>query len=144
MASSRTSAAVGLQVGIFVLALGTAFIHLYLGLSFGNTLFVLNGIGYLGLLAALQLPIPQLTRFRGAARWALVGYAALAIAQIYEHVYRAHHAKLGGNGERAETAWPKACSVEHSRSYSTATLQDNVSKSYANRVQGRSSSHGPL
>ena len=45
MASSRTSPAVGLEVGIFLLALGTAFIHLYLGLSFGNTLFVLNGIG---------------------------------------------------------------------------------------------------
>jgi hypothetical protein len=83
MASSRTSAAVGLKVGIFLLALGTAFIHLYLGLSFGNTLFVLNGIGYLGLLAALQLPIPQLARFRGPARWALVGYAALTIALYF-------------------------------------------------------------
>ena len=83
MASSRTSAAGDLEVGIFLLALGTAFIHLYLGLSFGNTLFVLNGIGYLGLLAALQLPIPQLARFRGAARWALVGYAALTIALYF-------------------------------------------------------------
>jgi len=82
MASSRTSAAVGLEVGIFLLALGTAFI-LYLGLSFGNTLFVLNGMGYLGLLAALQLPTPQLARFRGAARWALVGYAALTIALYF-------------------------------------------------------------
>src|SRR5918998_1372972 len=83
MASSRTSAAVGLKVGIFLLAVGAAFIHLYLGLSFGNTLFVLNGIGYLGLLAALQLPIPQLARFRGAARWALVGYAALTIVLFF-------------------------------------------------------------
>lgn len=31
-------------------------IHLYLGLGFGNTLFILNALGYLGLLAALQLP----------------------------------------------------------------------------------------
>ena|SRR5215218_6393523 len=78
------SSAVGLEVEIFVLALGTAFIHLYLGLSFGNTLFVLNGIGYLlGLLAALQLPIPQLARFRGAARWALAGYAALTIVLYF-------------------------------------------------------------
>ena len=77
------SSAVGLEVGIFVLALGTAFIHLYLGLSFDNTLFVLNGIGYLGLLAGLQLPIPQLTRFRGAVRWALVGYAALTIVLYF-------------------------------------------------------------
>ncbi len=47
MATSRTSAGVGLGVGIFLLALATAIIHLYLGLSFGNTLFVLNGLGYL-------------------------------------------------------------------------------------------------
>ena len=83
MASSRTPAGVGLGIGIFLLALGTAAIHLYLGLSFGNTLFVLNGLGYLGLLAALQLPIPQLTRFRPIARWALVGYTALTIVLYF-------------------------------------------------------------
>jgi hypothetical protein len=83
MVSSRTSAGVGLGVGIFFLTLGTAGIHLYLGLSFGNTLFVLNGLGYLGLLAALQLPVPQLARFRGAARWALVGYTALTIVLYF-------------------------------------------------------------
>src|SRR5918997_4051613 len=79
MATSRTSAGVGLGVGIFLLALATAAIHLYLGLSFGNTLFVLNGLGYLGLLAALQLPIPQLARFRNVVRWVLVAYTALTI-----------------------------------------------------------------
>jgi uncharacterized membrane protein len=42
-------------------------------------LFLLNGLGYLGLLAALQLPISQLARFRSAARWVLVAYAALTI-----------------------------------------------------------------
>jgi len=63
-----------------LLALATVGIHLYLGLGFGNTLFVLNALGYLGLLAALQLPIPQLARFRPIARWALLGYAALTIA----------------------------------------------------------------
>ncbi len=83
MVPSRTSAGVGLGVGILLLTLGTAAIHLYLGLSFGNTLFVLNGLGYLGLLAALQLPIPQLSRFRGASRWALVGYTALTIVLYF-------------------------------------------------------------
>jgi hypothetical protein len=83
MVTSRTSAGVGLWVGIFLLTLATAAIHLYLGLSFGNTLFVLNGLGYLGLLAALQLPIPQLARFRGAVRWALVGYTALTIVLYF-------------------------------------------------------------
>ena len=83
MTSSHSSAGVGLGVGIFLLALSTAAIHLYLGLSFGNTLFVLNGLGYLMLLAALQLPIPQLARFRSAARWALVGYTALTIVLYF-------------------------------------------------------------
>jgi hypothetical protein len=80
MASSRTSVGLGLGVGIFLLTLGTAGIHLFLGLNFGVPLFILNGLGYLGLLAALQLPVPQLARFRGAARWTLVGYTALTIA----------------------------------------------------------------
>ncbi len=83
MATSRTSAGVGLGVGIFLLALATTAIHLYLGLSFGNTLFVLNGLGYLGLLAALQLPIPQLARFRPIVRWVLVGYTALTIVLYF-------------------------------------------------------------
>jgi hypothetical protein len=83
MVTSRTSAGVGLWVGILLLTLATAAMHLYLGLSFGNTLFVLNGLGYLGLLAALRLPIPQLVRFRGAVRWALVGYTALTIVLYF-------------------------------------------------------------
>jgi hypothetical protein len=87
LAFSRTPVGLGLEVGIFLLTLATAGIHLYLaltaftymGLNFGVTLFILNGLGYLGLLAALQLPIPQLARFRSAARWALVALAALTI-----------------------------------------------------------------
>ena len=86
MAVSR-SFKVGLGVGILLLTLATAVIHLFLaftaipyfGLNFGVMLFILNGLGYLGLLAALQLPIPQLARFRSAARWALVAYAGLTI-----------------------------------------------------------------
>jgi hypothetical protein len=91
MAHSRTSVSLGLGVGIFLLTLATAGIHLYLaltaiaymGLNFGVMLFILNGLGYLGLLAALQLPIPQLARFRSAARWALVTFAALTIVLFF-------------------------------------------------------------
>ena len=79
MAFSRTAAGVGLGIGISLLTLGTAGIHLYLGLGLGITLFTLNGLGYLGLLALLQLPIPQLARFRPIVRWVLAGYAALTI-----------------------------------------------------------------
>ena len=91
MAFSRTTIGLGLGVGIFLLTLATAGIHLYLaltaftfmGLNFGVMLFILNGLGYLGLLAALQLPIPQLARFRSAARWALVAFAALTIVLFF-------------------------------------------------------------
>jgi hypothetical protein len=91
MDSSRTSVGVGLGVGIFLLTLATAGIHLYLaftaipimGLNFGVMLFILNGLGYLGLLAVLQLPIPQLARFRSAARWALIAFAALTIVLFF-------------------------------------------------------------
>ena len=92
MASSRTSSVgLSLGVGIFVLTVATAVIHLYLALSaigsmgfnFGVMLFILNGLGYLGLLAALQLPIPQLARFRSAARWALIAFAALTIVLFF-------------------------------------------------------------
>ena len=91
MASSRTTVGRGMGVGIFLLTVATAGIHLYLaltaisymGLNSGVMLFILNGLGYLGLLAVLQLPIPQLARFRGAARWALVAFAALTIVLFF-------------------------------------------------------------
>jgi hypothetical protein len=91
MAFSSSSVKLGLGVGIFLLTLATAVIHLYLaftaipyyGLNFGVMLFILNGLGYLALVAALQLPIPQLARFRSVARWTLVGYAALTIVLFF-------------------------------------------------------------
>jgi hypothetical protein len=66
-----------LQVGIILLTLITAVIHL--SLVFPSVLFILNGLGYLALLGALFLPIPQLMGYRALARWALVGYTALTI-----------------------------------------------------------------
>jgi hypothetical protein len=91
MAYSSSSVKFGLGVGIFLLTLATAVIHLYLaltaipyyGLNFGVMLFILNGLGYLALVAALQLPIPQLARFRSVARWTLVAYAALTIVLFF-------------------------------------------------------------
>jgi hypothetical protein len=93
MASSRTTSSVGLSlgVGICVLTVATAGIHLYLaltaigsmGFNFGVMLFILNGLGYLGLLAILQLPIRRLARFRSAARWALIVFAALTIVLFF-------------------------------------------------------------
>ena len=91
MAFRRTSVGLGLGVGIFLLTLATAVIHLYLGftaipyfgVNFGIMLFILNGLGYLGFVAALQLPIRQLARFRSAARWVLVAFTALTIVLFF-------------------------------------------------------------
>jgi hypothetical protein len=77
MPSSSTSANLVLRVGIVALTLGTALIHL--SLNFPDPGFVLSGLGYLTLLAALYLPVPQVSRYRDVVRWVLVGYAALTI-----------------------------------------------------------------
>ena len=77
MASSSMSANVVLRAGIVALTLGTTLIHL--SLNFPNPPFILNGLGYLALLAALYLPVPQLARYRNVVRWILIGYAALTI-----------------------------------------------------------------
>ncbi len=76
-----------LSVGIVLLTLFTAGCHLYFGLnglrrplSTYTVLFLLNGLGYLTLLAALTLPIPRLSGYRPLLRRVLAGYAALTIA----------------------------------------------------------------
>lgn len=74
--SSRPTNAM-LQIGIIVLTFGAALIHF--SLNFPDPVFILNGLGYLALLAALYLPIPQVTNHRNVVRWTLVGYAALTI-----------------------------------------------------------------
>jgi hypothetical protein len=75
--TSRASTDAALRAGIALLTLGTALIHLQL--AFPDPVFILNGLGYLALLAALFLPIPQIARYRNAVRWVLVGYAALTV-----------------------------------------------------------------
>ena len=77
MTTSRTSTDNALQAGIVLLTLATALIHLQL--AFPDPVFILNGLGYLALLAALYLPIPQVARYRNAVRWVLIGYTALTI-----------------------------------------------------------------
>jgi hypothetical protein len=78
MASTSISANGPLRIVVILLTVGTAVIHLYLGFQ-GFPLFVLNGLGYLGLLAALILPIPRISEYRNLTRWVLVGYTALTI-----------------------------------------------------------------
>jgi hypothetical protein len=75
--SSSTSTNVVLRIGIVVLTLGVALIHL--SLNFPDPGFILNGLGYLALLAALYMPVRRLTRYRNVVRWILIGYTALTI-----------------------------------------------------------------
>jgi hypothetical protein len=77
MPSSGTPANLVLRVGIVALTLGTALIHL--SLNFPDLGFMLNGLGYLTLLAALCLPVPKVARHQDIVRWVLIGYAALTI-----------------------------------------------------------------
>ncbi len=76
--TTTASSALTLRISIIVLTVVTAIVHLYLGFQ-GLPLFVLNGLGYLTLLVALYLPIPQLVPHRNAVRWVFVGYTALTI-----------------------------------------------------------------
>jgi hypothetical protein len=71
------STGTALRVGIVLLTLATALIHLQL--AFPDPGFILNGLGYLTLLAVLYLPVLPLARYRSIVRWALIGYTALTI-----------------------------------------------------------------
>jgi len=68
-----------IQIGIFLLTIATALVHFSLAVPdpIQNWMFVLNGLGYLTLLAAFFLP--QLKQFHGLVRWALIAFAAVTI-----------------------------------------------------------------
>ncbi len=76
-ASSVKSSKGVLRVGIIVLTLATAIIHLALGLPNNFIMFTLNGLGYVGLLAALYLP--PFARMRNLIRWGLIAYTAVTV-----------------------------------------------------------------
>lgn len=77
MTSSSSPASFALQIGIVLFALGAALIHF--SLNFPDPAFILNGLGYLALLAGLYLPLPLFARHRNTVRLILIGYAALTI-----------------------------------------------------------------
>ncbi len=67
-------------IGIVILTLITAIAHLYIGSKPDeelHTWFLLNGLGYLGLLVAFFLP--QFAQVHSLVRWALLGYTLLTI-----------------------------------------------------------------
>ncbi|HEU5104169.1 MAG TPA: hypothetical protein VFU22_34365 [Roseiflexaceae bacterium] len=67
-----------LRAAIIALTFLTALIHF--SLVFPDPAFILNGLGYLALLGALYLPIPQLVPWRRQIRWLMIGYTALTFA----------------------------------------------------------------
>lgn len=84
MAIVRSPAGVGIQIGIIILTLATAYVHLRLALPTPFivpllTAFLLNGIGYLVLLGALYLPISQLGGYRNTIRILFIAYTALTV-----------------------------------------------------------------
>jgi hypothetical protein len=62
---------------IIVLTLATALIHL--SLQFPDVMFILNGLGYLGLLAATYLSLPVAKDNPRLVRWAYLGFTAVSI-----------------------------------------------------------------
>ena len=84
-APTTTSRIGGLQVGIIVLTLATAAIHFWMASKFPEmrTIFMLNGIGYLGLLGVLYLPLGFLAPIHNLARWALIAYTAVTIVAFF-------------------------------------------------------------
>ncbi len=67
------------QYGIIALTIVTALIHIVLGLGadgFFRILFLLNGLGYLGLMAGYYF-LPQLAGQRSLVRWAFIGFTAV-------------------------------------------------------------------
>jgi len=74
------------QYGIIGMTLITAVLHLLAAVDKqlfpdgADPLFILNGLGYLGLLGAYFLPISFFQNKHGMVRWAFIGYAILTIA----------------------------------------------------------------
>ena len=73
----RSAVDIAIRIGVVVLALMAAIVHL--SRLFPDPVFILNGIGYLTLLAVLYLPVPRLVPYRWIVRWTLIGYATLTI-----------------------------------------------------------------
>jgi ABC-type microcin C transport system permease subunit YejB len=71
-----------LRTIILVTGLITALVHLVLlNVSMGtiDPLFTLNGLGYLGLLAALFLDLPVVSKLQPLVHWAFMAFTAVTI-----------------------------------------------------------------
>lgn len=75
-----------LQYAVMVLTVLTALLHLALGVNFFQDmlgkLFILNGLGYLALLAALYF-MPQFAGMRSTVRWVLIAFTAVTVVAYF-------------------------------------------------------------
>ncbi len=100
MTQAQTRPHIGpVQVGVIILTLAAAFIHLYF-VFFDEAmtqkfiiLFILNFLGYVALVSALYAPVSALARLRPLVRLLLIGQAAASIAAYY---YVGVYSTLGG------------------------------------------------
>ena len=75
---NSTSSKLGaVQIGIIILTLATALIHF--SLLFPDVLFILNGLGYLALLAAYFLPIDLARNNHNLVRWLFIIFIVVTI-----------------------------------------------------------------
>ena len=65
------------QIGIILTALATALIHF--SLLFPDLLFILNGLGYLSLLAAYFMPIDIARKSHNLVRWLFIAFTLVTI-----------------------------------------------------------------
>jgi hypothetical protein len=66
-----------LQIGIVLLVIYAALVHI--SLIFPDVMFILNGLGYLGLLGALFLALPFFKDHHPLMRYVLMGYTTLTV-----------------------------------------------------------------
>ena len=78
------------QIGIALASLATAVLHLAAAFDRvlfpegPDPLFILNAVGYIGLLGAYLFPIPFFQQKHAWMRWAMIGFAILTIlAWVY-------------------------------------------------------------
>ena len=67
------------KIGIILTNLATAFLHLSVYPQMGADPIVMNGAGYLGLLAAYFAPMEMFQKNHKTMWWAMFGYCALTI-----------------------------------------------------------------
>ncbi|MBK8904262.1 MAG: hypothetical protein IPM53_23990 [Anaerolineaceae bacterium] len=75
----------GRQKAIAALTVATALIHIVLGIMSEGTfmiIFILNGLGYLALLAGLYF-LPQFAAQRSLVRWALLAFTAVTFVLYF-------------------------------------------------------------